>query len=191
MSLASLQRYGEWYYTRYFPSIALLREKIKRKCPDSEMVDQVMEWLSSLFIEKNIIESRAHEYISQGKTVYHIRQKLRQKKFDMPLVEEVLWWFTGILHDDETYRKVIETFCQRAQKKWFSRKRVLYELGFTYPDFPALIREISAEYNDYVILQNMIPTILKTRSPEKVVQKCLQGWFVMSDIQKVMKELSD
>jgi SOS response regulatory protein OraA/RecX len=117
MSLASLQRYGEWYYTRYFPSRAFLREKIMKKCPDSELVQSVMDALSPLFIEKNIIESRVHDAISQGKTIYHIRQKLKQKKFDTALTEEVLEGFIDIFQDDETYRKVIETFCQKAQKK--------------------------------------------------------------------------
>jgi len=189
MSLTSLQRYGEWYYTRYFPSKILLREKIIIKCPDIEMVNQVMRALSPLFIEKNIVESRVHEYISQGKTPYYIRQKLRQKKFETLLVEEVLGWYVDIFHDDETYRKVIETFCRKAQRKWFSRKKIIYELGFKYPDSQKLIWEILKDYSDSTILQDLIPSLLKTRLPEKVIQKCLQSWFSISDIQKVMKEL--
>ena len=117
MSLETLQRYGEWYYTRYFPSKVFLREKIITKCSDLEMVKRVMEALSPLFIEKNIIESRIHEYVTQGKTPYYIRQKLRQKKFDTILVEEALLQCKDTFHDDETYRKVIETFCQKAERK--------------------------------------------------------------------------
>lgn len=104
-------------------------------------------------------------------------------------MEEVLEGFTDILHDDETYRKVIETFCQKAQKKWFSRKKIIYELGFKYPDSQKLIWEILKDYSDFAILQECIPSLLKTRLPEKVLQKCLQSWFSMSDIQKVMREL--
>lgn len=90
MSLLSLQNYGEWYYTRYFPSIRVLREKILKKAQDEDKTDTVMEKLQPLFIERNIIESRVHDYISQGKTPYFIRQKLSQKKFDIILVGEIL-----------------------------------------------------------------------------------------------------
>jgi len=139
------------------------------------MVGQAMEALSSLFIEKNIIESRVHEYISQGKTAYHIRQKLRQKKFETLLVEEVIGGYADIFRDDETYRKVIEDFCHKARRKGFSRKKTLYELGFKYPDSEKLIGETLRDYNDYTILQESIPSLLRTRAPEKVIQKCLQG----------------
>ncbi|MEI6711292.1 MAG: hypothetical protein WCK88_03575 [bacterium] len=90
MSLISLQKYAEWYYTRYFPSIRVLREKLLIKSQDLDMTNEVMKNIKPLFIEKNIIESRAHDYISQGKTLYFIRQKLSQKKFDTTLVKQVL-----------------------------------------------------------------------------------------------------
>ena len=90
MSLLSLQNYGEWYYTRYFPSVRVLREKILKKSQDDGVTSVVMGKLEPLFIEKNIIESRVHTYISAGKSLYFVRQKLIQKKFDQLLVEEVL-----------------------------------------------------------------------------------------------------
>jgi SOS response regulatory protein OraA/RecX len=128
MSLFSLQNYAEWHYTRYFPSIQVLREKILKKSQDEDMTDTVMNTLQPLFVEKNIIESRVHEYISQGKTRYFIRQKLSQKKFDTLLVEESLSQVKDLLHDPETYRKVIENRCKKAHIKGFSRKKILYEL---------------------------------------------------------------
>jgi hypothetical protein len=65
MSLQSLKKYAEWYYSRYFPSIQVLREKIINKSHNAEDVDSVMGELQPLFIEKKIIESRVHKYLSQ------------------------------------------------------------------------------------------------------------------------------
>jgi len=90
MSLLSLQKYGEWYYTRYFPSTCVLREKILKKSQDAVLTDQVMVLLASLLVEEKIIESRIRDSISRGKTPYYIRQKLLQKKFRPSLIEQIL-----------------------------------------------------------------------------------------------------
>jgi SOS response regulatory protein OraA/RecX len=117
MSLRSLQNYAEWYYAKYFPSIRVLREKISKKTQDIELTEKVMKAIAPMLIEKNILESRVHEYSTQGKTPYYIRQKLLQKKFDSNVIEEVMVGFENIFEDAETYRKVIQDRCKKAEKK--------------------------------------------------------------------------
>lgn len=190
MSLVSLQNYGEWYYTRYFPSIRVLREKILKKSQDENLTNSVMENLQPLFIEKNIIESRVHEYISQWKTLYFIRQKLSQKKFDIILVQEVLWQAKDILEDPETYRKVIQARCKKAENKGFSRKKILYELQWCYPDARNVIEEVLNSYSDTDILENKIlPRLLHVHPEEKVIQKCLQAGFTFWDTRNALKNM--
>lgn len=190
MSLHSLQKYAEWYYTKYFPSIRILREKIQSKALDEHMVDEVMEVLKPLFVEKNIIESRIHEYIQKGKTQYFIRQKLSQKKFDSVLVKQALWQMEDVLENPEMYRSVIRVRCKKAQNKGFSRKRILYELQWQYPHARSIIDEELDAYDDMEALSRVVlPLFLKKYSQEKTIQKCLQTGFSLRDIQMVLRKI--
>lgn len=192
MSLISLQNYGEWYYTRYFPSVCVLREKILKKAHDDEsLTNDVMTRLYPLFVEKNIIESRVHGYIWKGKTPYYIRQKLLQKKFESSLIEEVLRGFWEVLKDPETYRKIIQDRCQKATKKGFSRKRISYELQWQYPQARNIIAEILENYDEREILgENIIPQLLKKFPQEIVIQKCIQAGFSAQDARLILREIS-
>jgi hypothetical protein len=51
----------------------MLQEKLLRKSGDSESVEKVIQDIMSLIVEDKIIESRVHEYVSQGKTERYIR----------------------------------------------------------------------------------------------------------------------
>lgn len=190
MSVISLKKYAEWYYTRYFPSIRVLREKIQQKAQDEGIVDEVMNSLAALFVERNIIESRIHQYIQLGKTLYYIRQKLSQKKFDSILVKQILWQMEDVFSNPDTYRNSIQIFCKKAQNKGFSRKRTLYELQWKYPDARNVIDEALQTYDDVEILVNtVIPHLLKLRSQEKAIQKCLQTGFSLRDVQMAITKI--
>jgi SOS response regulatory protein OraA/RecX len=192
MSLISLQNYGEWYYTRYFPSVCVLREKILKKSHDDEsLTNDVMIRLNPLFVEKNIIESRVHEYIWKGKTPYYIRQKLLQKKFESSLLAEVLRDFWEVLEDPETYRKIIQDRCHKAAKKWFSRKRIAYELQWQYPQAHYIIWEILEAYDEWEILrEKVLPNLIKKYPEEKIIQKCIQAGFSAQDARLILREIS-
>jgi len=190
MSLLSLRNYAEWYYTRYFPSICVLREKILKKSHDPILTDQVMEQIQPLFVEKNIIESRVHDYIWKGKTPYYIQQKLLQKKFEPSLVVEVLWGFAEVLQDPETYRSIISDRCQKAARKGFSRKRITYELQWQYPLARHIISEILETYDEWAILrERVLPDFIKKYPREKILQKCIQAGFSAQDASLIIKEM--
>lgn len=188
MSLQSLQNYAEWYYTKYFPSINVLHEKIAKKAQNNELTEEVMGIIRPMLIEKNILESRVHEYSVKGKTPYYIRQKLAQKKFAPALIEEVMTSFGSIFENAETYRKVIQDNCKKAARKGFSRKRILYELQSKYPDAHTVIDEEIKSYDDVMILWVMLPRMIGLHPREKTIQKCLQRGFTLRDVQRVIAE---
>lgn len=113
MGYIQLRNYAEWYYTKYFPSRALLREKLERKTDDTSLVEKVMLDLSSLIVEQQNIESRVHEYAFLGKTSRYIRSKLLQKKFDAHMVDIALEGEGDVLQNPETYRLQIERAVQK------------------------------------------------------------------------------
>ena len=65
MQYQRLHNYAEWYYTKYFPSQATLREKLLLKGDSRETVEQVMTAMKSLIVEDTVIESRIREYMAQ------------------------------------------------------------------------------------------------------------------------------
>lgn len=81
------------------------------------MVEKVIADLDSLIVEENVIESRIHGYISQGKTARYIRLKLAQKKFDSELVQRALESEFDVLKNPETYRAQIEKHVQKGSQR--------------------------------------------------------------------------
>ena len=117
MGYIQLRNYAEWYYTKYFPSRAMLRDKLEKKSEDSECVQKVLDDLSFLIVEDKIIESRVHSYLSQGRTARYIRLKLLQKKFDTHMVDNALAAVDDVLKNPNTYQGQIEKGIQKAFQK--------------------------------------------------------------------------
>jgi len=162
----------------------MLYEKLSARCEEREVVERVMVDLASLIVEENVIESRIHGYLSEGKTARYIRWKLLQKKFESALIDSLLLQEHDTLKNPETYRHQIEKRIQQGEKKWFSKKAIRYELQMHYPDARELIDSLLLEYDDQEILQKKAPELLKKYSQEQFISKLLQKGFGMSDIRK-------
>jgi SOS response regulatory protein OraA/RecX len=172
---------------KYFPSRVFLREKLRRKAEDSELVEKVMTELESLIVEEKNIESRVHEYVSLGKTPRYIRTKLLQKKFDPQMIDVALEWESDILKNPETYRDQIIKIVQKSVQKWLSKKLLRYELQMKYPDAHSIVSELLSDYNDLSILQKKAPELLGKYTQEQVVAKLCQKGFNFSDIYTVLR----
>ncbi len=182
-----LRNYAEWYYTKYFPSCRTLREKLVRKCEDTELVERVMSDLSPLFVEEKIIESRVHAYVGQGKTTRAIRQKLLEKKYDKDLVNAALEMQSETLSDPETFRPQIERLIDKGAQKWTAKKLLQYELQMKYPEAKELVSELLSEYDDREMLAKKAPELLKKYTQEQVVTKLCQKGFSLSDVYTVLR----
>ena len=182
-----LRNYAEWYYTKYFPSCRTLRDKLVRKCDDTELVERVMSDLATLFVEDKIIESRVHAYVGQGKTTRTIRQKLLEKKYDKALIDAALALESDTLTDPETFRLPIERLVQKGIQRWVAKKVLKYELQMKYPDAKSLISELLEDYDDREILVKKTPELLKKYTQEQVVTKLCQKGFSLSDVYTVLR----
>lgn len=98
---------------KYFPSRAMLLEKLSRKTDDKGVIARVMDDLEFLIVEDKIIENRVHGYLSQGKTSRYIRTKLFQKKFDSELIDLALLAEEDVVKNPETYRAQIQKHIQK------------------------------------------------------------------------------
>lgn len=190
-----LQNYAEWYYTKYFPSRNMLREKLFQKCQDWEIVDDVLQKIQPMIVEEQNIESRVHAYVSQGKTKQYISQKLLQKKFDKQLLERVLLKESETLDDPENYRSQIQEEIRKWQRKLISKKMLTYTLSMKYSIAKQLIHELLQEYDDRDILALILLSDKSTKQKakstndgiEKLVTKLAQKGFQISDIYAALR----
>ncbi len=139
-----------------------------------EVVGKVYNRLAGVFIEARIIQDRVRRYIEQGKTSYFIRQKLREKEFDVALVDEAILLFSDQIKNPETYKNVILSQIDLAQRKCLPRKIVEYRLIALYPDAKPLIRELLSDYSDENMMSQKIPELLKKYTREKAMRKLCQ-----------------
>ncbi len=184
-----LKNYAEWYYTKYFPSRKKLLEKLLSKESEREVVDRVMNDLSSLIVEEQNVESRVHAWIQAGKTEQYIKTKLLQKKFDTDIVRKTLETYESSFSSPDIYRGKIEQFIEKRKRQHSSRHKIQYELRSLYPDLKSLIEEMLADYDDEEALIEKIPALLKKYPQEKVVQKCSVEGFRTSDIYAALRRL--
>lgn len=146
-----------------------------------------MSDLSALFVEQQIIESRVHAYVGQGKTTRAIRQRLLEKKYDKDLLNAALEAESEILSNPETFRLQIERLVQRWAEKGTAKKILQYELQMKYPEAKNLISELLSDYDDIAILIKKAPELLKKYTQEQVVTKLCQKGFSLSDVYTVLR----
>ena len=74
-----LSEYALWYYERYLPSDARLREKLEEKAQSREVFDQVWSQVSSILVEDRILEDKVKNLLNRKKNQYYIVSNLAQK----------------------------------------------------------------------------------------------------------------
>lgn len=115
-----------------------------------------------------------------------------QKKFHKDSIQKVLSESREYLHDPELYKNILIHRRDVLIKKGFSRKAIIYELSSDFPQFRELIDAILQEYDAVHILQTIVLPKLQKQLPEqKIIEKCLQRGFSLSDIKKVLADFDN
>ena len=90
MTLERLRNYALWYYGRYFPSVARLREKLGEKTQKTDDINQVMSDIKEYLVEEKVIQDHIENSLTRKKNIFWARKKLREKKFDSEITERLL-----------------------------------------------------------------------------------------------------
>lgn len=143
--------YAVWYYLKYYPSVAKLKQKLREKFwPNSlkwkiygwigvEEIDYIVnERLKNIIIEEEVIKSKINFYKSKWKSTLYIKQKLYERQEPKELVEKFLdleLWF----NEEENLKKEYEKL-----KEKFDEKKIIEKLlmkGFAYDDVRRVIKQ--------------------------------------------------
>lgn len=189
ITLKYLTNYAEWYYTKYFPSMAMLRKKLQFKWADDDQIDAIFTALSSLFVEDKIIESIVHSLLEQGRSRQYIVTQLKRKLFDSSLIASAISQEEEKLQNPHTYARRLENLIHKWRQKWASKRSLTYELTMLYPDAKSSIPDLLADYDDENILDAIMPDLAKKYPPEKLIQKLSQKGFSVSDIYACLRRI--
>lgn len=182
----TLKNYALWYYFRYFPSSKKLLQKLEEKLEDQELPKKVLENISHLINDKQVIGDKIRLYLMRNKNLSYIKNKLLLAGFDKYLVEEILQ--NDFLDEEksllskkslkikiENYKqsgKSIRYICQKYIERTADRELV-----------ERVIQEIFWESEEENILKELKKLSWKYEK-QKIIQKLLQKWFNYNEIKK-------
>jgi len=100
-----LKNYALWYYERYLPSRAKLREKLLGKSEkNTQLVDKVLEEIEEIFIEDSLLDAKVRFLIESHKNENTIRFALLKKGFEKKMIEEKLLSYGDELRSWESHK---------------------------------------------------------------------------------------
>ncbi|EKE28133.1 MAG: hypothetical protein ACD_3C00092G0002 [uncultured bacterium (gcode 4)] len=179
-----LKNYALWYYTSYYPSFWLLKEKLEQKSKDTTVINSIISEIRSNFNEDNLLETLVQGLLDKWKSHNFILQKLTLDKFEKKDVERILsdledtWVSDSYLLQKITYSqksKSIQKTKLNLIAGWFDK--VLIESIIDKNDLRDSPELIEAQYRE--ISQKNLPK-------EKIIEKMLAKWFRYKDIKEVV-----
>ena len=144
--------YAIWYYLKYYPSVAKLKQKLKEKfgpksengkkyggITDEEIDFIVLEKLQNIIQETEVIKAKIKFLRGKGKSKLYIKQKLYERQESKELIEqfleeEFMEW------EEETLKREYEKLKGKFEDRKIMEK--LLRKGFSYDDVKKLKAEM-------------------------------------------------
>lgn len=184
-----LKNYAVWYYTRYFPSCAQLRLKLKSKTSDLELIEKVFLDLENVFHEKNVLYNKIQYFLQRNKNLLFIKQKLHLLWFEKDMIEEVLE--ESFLQENTSLLNIhaVKTKVQNYKNAWKSLQYIRHKMIERPEDeelVEAILREIFDE-GESENIQKLLEKMIWKYSNQQIIQKLMWKWFHYLDIKKQLE----
>lgn len=143
--------YSIWYYLKYYPSVAKLRQKLKEKfwpnsvnwkkyggIWDDEIDFIIFQKMWNIIQETEVIKSKIRVFRWKGKSKLYIKQKLYERQEPKELIEQFLeeeFWNGEMENLEKEYEKLKQKFDDKKIVEKLLRK------GFMYEDILKVVRE--------------------------------------------------
>lgn len=139
-----LLAYAAWYYGKYAPPLAKLRERLLLKASNESLAEETLARFSNYVNDRTNLESKISFAARGGKTLYKTRSSLVMKGFDKDEVRSVL-------ESEETFSdwgvrspailKRLASFASKGK----SRSVALMTIKSEYPEFKDRLDEAVRE----------------------------------------------
>ena len=204
--------YAIWYYLRYFPSIAKLKQKLREKFgPESEKgkkywwifeedIDFIVnEKMKNILCEKQIIISKINNYINKWKNIFYIKSKLYEKWFIKSEYEEILVnefnsEKSSILNYEKVYKQIKNLVAKNKSKNYIKNKFV--ENNFDAEIVDEILKDfflnwekeaINIELEKILRKKNYILEKIDFKEKQKITQKLVWKWFDFGEVIEILK----
>lgn len=190
MSVETFRNYALNYYLRYYPSKKRFREKLmKKSLDDVDLVNKVIDSMSTIIVEKQVIESKIRLYIARNKNLSYIKSKLYEKWFEKDQFEKILednYNLDETLLDREYLKRKILDYKSKGKSKNYIFSRLFWR-----KEDKNLINEVIMEvYNDEDEKDNITLEYDKLKWKyinNKIIEKLVRKGFRYEDIKNVIK----
>lgn len=196
----SLRNYALRYYFKYFPSRNKLYLKLTEKSDEQELVNKVLENISHLINESQVIWDKIRLYLMKNKNLSYIKWKLQEKLFEKELVLHILendflieW--ESLLHE-KSLRIKIENYKTKAKSISYIKQKLIersedrelvenliWEI-FESGETDSIIKEIEKLKNRYDQVNWTCSRESSLVDNKKIIQKLIAKWFHYNEIKK-------
>ncbi len=185
----SLRNYALRYYFKYFPSKNKLYSKLTQKSDSEELPKKVLENISHLIKEKEVIGDKIRLYLIKNKNLRYIQWKLILAWFEKYMVQEILekdfleeW--KSLLNEKSLFIK-IENYKNAGKSISYVKQKLIER-----PEDRELIEKIIQEIFENGEWENIIKETEKLKNkyePQKIIQKLIAKWFPYNEIKKYVE----
>lgn len=185
----SLRNYALRYYFKYFPSKNKLYSKLTQKSDSEELPKKVLENISHLINEKEVIGDKIRLYLIKNKNLRYIQWKLILAWFEKYMVQEILekdfleeW--KSLLNEKSLFIK-IENYKNAGKSISYVKQKLIER-----PEDRELIEKIIQEIFENGEWENIIKETEKLKNkyePQKIIQKLIAKWFPYNEIKKYVE----
>lgn len=139
-----LLAYAAWYYGKYAPPLAKLRERLLLKASSESLAEETLVRFSNYVNDRTNLESKISFAARGGKTLYKTRSSLVMKGFDKDEVRSVLESEETFSDWDVRSPAVLKRLASFASKGK-SRSVALMTIKSEYPEFKDRLDETVRE----------------------------------------------
>lgn len=187
----NLKNYALWYYFKYFPSKKRLFEKVLSKSDDKILCEKVIESISYLIDEKQVIEDKIRVFLLKNKNLNYIKQNLSQKWFLKEEVENILQ--NKFLQENQSllnYKSVLIKV-QNYKNKQKSINYIKNKLIENPQDKQIVLQaiwEIFGENDENEIILKEYEKLKNKFDNQKIIQKLILKWFSYDKVKSIIKK---
>lgn len=139
-----LLTYAAWYYGKYAPPLAKLRERLLLKASSESLAEETLARFSNYVNDRTNLESKISFAARGGKTLYKTRSSLVMKGFDKDEVRSVLESEETFSDWDVRSPAILKRLASFASKGK-SRSVALMTIKSEYPEFKDRLDETVRE----------------------------------------------
>lgn len=188
-SKQKLHNYAIWYIGKYMPSLSRLERKLRERCDDGVLLNEVLDLVREYIDEPYIIRTNMDAGIGFWLGMKQIETRLIRRWFQRDIIRTISQEILSENSSANPQRDMrIQSMIDRSLLKWEGVSLIRMNLISKYCEAQDTIESLIQNIDDRETLKMMferdgIP------SSEKELARLQRKWFRYDDINRVMREV--